>query len=485
MPVSILYSNALASGLAASPTPPLPESIRTGFDPRHLDGRWAERFGQALDAVTARRGLGEMGFFDLPDDRESLEQVRRQIEAEAAYPVDDLVVVGIGGSSLGARALSEALLGGGWNARTPEARGGRPRLHLLENADPDTMMELLGRLDLRRTRFNVVSKSGSTAETMAQFLVLEERLKSEVGPEALSRHLVFTTDPEAGALRRLARDVGIPTLPVPANVGGRFSVLSPVGLYPAAVMGIDIEALLDGARTVRDLSDTRVLRENPAGVLATLLHAWDVEGGAPMHVLMPYADGLRGLALWFQQLWAESLGKARDLTGAPVGRGPTPLAALGAVDQHSLLQLFMEGPRDKVVVFVRIRDREDPVRIPRSHEGEGAFGYLGGHTLSDLLEAERRATAEALRRAGRPSLTLEIERLDARTLGALFMLFQIATVHAGGLYRVDPLDQPGVEAGKILTYGLLGREGFTAPALVSESLGGARVGGNPDSPRTV
>jgi glucose-6-phosphate isomerase len=484
VPVSLLYSNALASGLSAAPAPPLSNAVRTTFAAAQLDGVWAERFRGAHDAVKRRREAGDMGFYALPDDAQGVDQVQALV-AQGVGQFDDLVLVGIGGSSLGGRAIADALLGGGWNAGAPETRGGRPRLHILENADPDTVLEIMQRLDPRRTQLNIVSKSGSTAETMAQFLVLERWIHDHVGEEAGRRHFVFTTDPASGGLRALANAHGIPSLPVPPSVGGRFSVLSSVGLYPAAATGIDITALLEGAREVREACETPVLRENPAGVLATLLHAWDVEGGAPIHVVMPYADRLRTLGLWFQQLWAESLGKARGVSGAPAGTGPTPVAALGAVDQHSLLQLFMEGPRDKVILFLRVNHRAASLPLPTSHAALGALNYLGGHTMEALLEAERRATAEALRRAGRPSMTLEIAALDARSLGGLFMLFEIATVYAGALYGVDPLDQPGVEAGKILTYGLLGREGYTSPSLVSEALGGARVGGNPDSPAPV
>jgi glucose-6-phosphate isomerase len=226
-----------------------------------------------------------------------------------------------------------------------------------------------------------------------------------------------------------------------------------------------VDALLAGAAAMVERCGTDELVKNPAGLLATLLHHAAVEGGKPIHVLMPYSDRLRSFALWFQQLWAESLGKAVDRSGRTVNTGATPLPAVGAVDQHSQVQLFMEGPRDKVVVFVAVRDPGDPVAIPALHGEVAELGYLGGHTLGELLDAERRATADALRQAGRPSMTIEIERVDAPALGALFMLFQIATVYAGALFGVDPLDQPGVELGKRLTYGLLGREGFPAPEL--------------------
>jgi glucose-6-phosphate isomerase len=208
-----------------------------------------------------------------------------------------------------------------------------------------------------------------------------------------------------------------------------------------------------------------VLRENPAGILATLLHRADVEHGAPIHVLMPYSDRLRSFAAWFQQLWAESLGKATDRKGNLVNRGPTPLPALGATDQHSLLQLLMEGPRDKVVLFLGVGSVPDPVEIPLIRQEFPALSYLGGHSLAELLETERKASMEALRQQGRPNLAIEVEDLTPGALGGLFMLFMITTVYAGALYGVDPLDQPGVELSKRLTYGLLGRDGYEKPRL--------------------
>jgi glucose-6-phosphate isomerase len=208
-----------------------------------------------------------------------------------------------------------------------------------------------------------------------------------------------------------------------------------------------------------------VLLENPAGVLATLLHQADTVQDAPIHVLMPYSDRLRSLALWFQQLWAESLGKARNREGKEIWVGPTPVAAVGATDQHSLLQLLMEGPRDKVVLFMGVTEVPDPVAIPRLRSESPALAYLGGHSLAELLDTERRATMEALRQEGRPSLNIQLKTLNARAMGEVFMLMQIATVIAGALYGVNPLDQPGVELGKGLTYGLLGREGFEKPSL--------------------
>ncbi len=465
-PLSFAYANFLAPALGPG----------RGIDPRRLapGGELAARFDGAMEVFRAREAAGELGFTALPGDTAARDAVQELADSFGQW-FEDLVVVGIGGSSLGGRAVADALLGPHWNVLDDEAREHYPRLHFLENADPDSVSALLARVDPRRTLFNVVSKSGSTAETMAQFLVLEEVVERAVGPDQVRGHFLFTTDPEGGVLRRLARDRGIPALAVPPNVGGRFSVLSPVGLLPAAVTGTSLEALLGGAADMLERCRRPELARNPAGLLAVLLHTAHVEQGASVHVLMPYGDPLRAFALWFQQLWGESLGKARSTAGAVVETGPTPLAALGAVDQHSLLQLFMEGPRDKAVVFLRVRERPDAVPIPGRHPDEEALSYLGGHTLEALLEAERRATAEALRQVGRPSAVLEIDRLDARALGELFMLFQVATILAGALYDVNPLDQPGVEAGKRFTYGLLGRKGVETPELAPEDGGDARV----------
>lgn len=435
-----------------------------GVDAAELEGGLSDAFPAAHAAVEARRAAGDMGFFDLPYATETIQQVRELADGFGQW-FEDVVVLGIGGSGLGTFALREALLGPGWNDRSDEEREHFPRLHVVDNPDPFTFRRLLERLDPSRVLFNVVSKSGSTAETMAQYLAARAWVEDELDPDQARGHFLFTTDPDRGALRQIAEAEEIPTAPVPENVGGRFSVLSPVGLLPAAVCGVDVEGLLAGAARMEERCRTDRLLENPAGLLATLLHRADTSDGRPIHVLMPYADQLRSLALWFQQLWAESLGKTVPGDGEPVHLGPTPLASVGATDQHSLVQLFMEGPHDKVVLFVGVEDRGGDVVVPERHPEIAALSYLGGHGLGELLETERRATAEALRRRGRPSATFLLPRVDAGSLGQLIMLFQVATVYAGALYGVDPLDQPGVELGKTLTYGLMGRDGYEAPIL--------------------
>jgi glucose-6-phosphate isomerase len=241
-------------------------------------------------------------------------------------------------------------------------------------------------------------------------------------------------------------------------VGGRFSVLSPVGLFPALLVGIDAVALLDGAEAMRRRCESDDPSRNPAGAFA--LHQWmaDTRRGRHIHVFMPYSDPLRDTAAWFVQLWAESLGKRRtDGTSA----GPTPVAALGATDQHSQVQLFMEGPADKTVTFVRADAGGVDLPIPSEHAELPDLAYLGGRSLGELLRAECDATAAALAARGRPSMTIRLEQVDPWHVGGLFMLLEIATAYAGELYGVNAFDQPGVELGKRFTYALFGRPGFS------------------------
>ncbi|MBI2796774.1 MAG: glucose-6-phosphate isomerase [Gemmatimonadetes bacterium] len=417
----------------------------------------AARFGQAHAALRAQHAAGILGFLDLPANAALLRQVTDFADARGSR-YRDVVVLGIGGSALGPIAMRTALRAPGWNALPDGSRDGWPRLHVLDNVDPRTIAALLDTLDLRQALFIVTSKSGGTAETMSQFLVVHEQL-ARVHGSRMTDHLAFVTDPEKGALRAIARREGIPAFDVPSNVGGRFSVLSPVGTLPAALVGIDVAQLLAGAGDMALRCAGGELRTNPAGVFAVLQWLADTRHGLKVQVLMPYRDALRDMAAWFVQLWAESLGKRRP-DGTHVG--PTPLPALGATDQHSQVQLFMEGPPDKTVVFLAAGRGEGDVTIPRAYGDIAELAYLGGHTLGELLDAERCATAGALARAGRPNATITLDAIDPWHVGALMMLFEIATIYAGDLYGVNPLDQPGVELGKQFTFAMLGRPGSDA-----------------------
>ncbi len=403
----------------------------------------------AIAAVSAARAAGGLAWWALPGDA-SIREPAQAMGASLASQFDELVVLGIGGSSLGPRAVISAL-SPLHNLRAKGQRAGA-RVFFPDNSDPDGFAALLDVLDLSKTGFVIASKSGGTAETLAQLLVLRDRL----GGGSRER-IVAITDPTKGALRRIADQEGWRTLPVPPPVGGRFSELTAVGLVPIAAAGLAAIAVCRGADAMRVRCEAKDVRENPAALLATLLHTFDTRKGRRIHVLFPYADALRDVGDWWVQLWAESLGKKREV-------GPTPIRAVGATDQHSLLQLLIEGPDDKAVVFVGVERPGRALAIPPYWSEHEELGYLGGKTMAQLLDAERRGTTAALAESSRPSLTITLPAVDAEQIGAFLFLWEAATAFAGALYGVDAFDQPGVELSKKITQGLLGRRGSEAHA---------------------
>jgi glucose-6-phosphate isomerase len=446
-----------------------------GLDRSRLP-KLTSRFAEVQSEVRRRRGAGEYGFYKLVDQGPTVRAIRTFAEG-MGQAHDHVLVLGIGGSALGTKALVNALRPPAWNELDDEGRDFFPRITVLENVDPTSVAAALERIDPRRVLVNVISKSGGTAETMAQYLIVRTWLEQALGAAAY-RHLVFTTDPARGALRELAQRDHIATLDVPPEVGGRFSVLSPVGLLPAALVGIDIDGLLDGARRSLERAESNDLLQNPAALYAALHWEADTSQDARVHVLMPYTDRLRELAEWYRQLWAESLGKRADREGRTVHSGPTPVGAVGATDQHSQVQLFMEGPYDKVITFVTVEDLGVDLEIPRPAEADAELppdlAYLPGHTLGELLRAEYQATSAALAQMGRMNCTLRLPDLSPHTLGEALMFFQLATGYAGVWYGIDPFDQPGVELGKRLTYAAMGRAGYepvgTGAALDSDEV---------------
>jgi len=432
----------------------------TSLTPKMLE-RLAPRLEGARRAVVDAAGTGMLGWMDLPgqDPAPYLD-----FATQNAGRYDCLLVIGIGGSALGTTALATALLPFYYNELSPAQRAQRPRLYVLDNVDPDETAALLGRLDLEKTLVNVISKSGTTGESMAGYLVVRERLAAAVGEAALKDHFVFTTDPTGGALRRIGEALGVTMFDLPPGVGGRFSVLSAVGLVPAALTGMDVRGLLAGARDMAEWTERAEGWDNPACLFAGVQYLEDTCLGRYISVMMPYSARLRDVADWYRQLWAESLGKETDRQGQTVNVGPLPVKALGVTDQHSQLQLYAEGPDDKVVTFVGVREFSETVTIPApGPEGE-ALAYLGGHTLAELLWAEQKATAWALAQRGRPSMTITLPRVDAFSVGAFLYMLEMAAAIAGELYDVDAFDQPGVELAKQATYALMGRPGYEALA---------------------
>jgi glucose-6-phosphate isomerase len=407
---------------------------------------------KAHEWFLGERQARRIAFMELPFDAEAA-RAAKELGSRLAKDADNVVVLGIGGSALGPRALFTGLADPFHNLKPRDQRTGA-RVFFPDNPDPATFSSLLEVLDLSRTRVIAITKSGGTAETWSQLLILRDLLQKKVGA-AWKNHVVAVTDPAKGSLRSVAKAEGFDTLPVPPEVGGRFSVLTAVGLLPAAAAGIDIDALLAGAGEMAKRCEEPDWRKNPAYLLASALYLLDTQRQRRIHVFMPYSDALRDLSDWFVQLWAESLGKTPQI-------GPSPMRAVGAVDQHSMLQLLMEGPQDKAAVFVAVEKPRVDMTIPKAYPEQPDVAYLGGHTLHGLLSAEQRATAAALAANGRPSVTIKIPAVTPKTVGGLMMLLEVATAFAGGLYGVNPFDQPGVEAGKRYACGLMGRPGYEA-----------------------
>lgn len=428
--VSLQLDTRLAYGDAVGPEGVAREDVEGLADElERVHTLMTERRRGGLDAEYASLNLHEQS-----------EAALAAIESEAQRlrGFADLLVIGIGGSNLGAMAVGQAL-----------AHGGRkqpgPQLHFLDNIDPDYLHDLLQSLRPDTTGVIAISKSGGTIETATQYLVVRDWLAAAHGRERAQQWVV--TDPEQGWLRALARSESLPALAVPPNVGGRYSVLSAVGLLPLAAHGVDIRALLAGARANAMRCTSPRAGENPALELAALYYLLDVRKHKRLSILMPYVHALRIFGDWYRQLWAESLGKPRS-DGTPAGT--LPVTALGAVDQHSQLQMYLESRRDKVFTFIALERWVHDVSIPLSDADRAVFPYLAGKRLDEVLAAEFVATRQVIADYGHPNLTLRLPRLDAHVLGQLIDLYQRATVYAGLLYGINPLDQPAVERGKRL-----------------------------------
>lgn len=400
----------------------------------------------AHEEIQADRHANILGFYDLPEyDVRPIEDFVAKLDSH----FDTMVVLGIGGSALGNRALYSAL-------RTE--RELPRRVFVYDNVDPVLLHEILAQIDLDTTLFNIITKSGTTAETMASYMILADLIRAR-HPGDYTRRIIITTDREKGFLRQVIKNEGYPSFIVPNNVGGRFSVLTDVGLLSSAFAGVDIRQLLSGAASMRRRCEELDTFGNPA-YLNGLLHFIYMREGKNISVMMPYSNSLYDLADWYRQLWAESLGKRYDVKGREIFVGQTPVKALGTTDQHSQVQLYTEGPNDKVFTFLSVENFAHDFTIPNLHPEREEVSYLGGKKLSELLNAERLATEIALTKAHRPNCNIVFPAIDEFHLGEFIMMFEIQTVFTGKLLHIDPLDQPGVEAGKIATYALMGKAGF-------------------------
>ncbi|HOA29669.1 MAG TPA: glucose-6-phosphate isomerase [Candidatus Cloacimonadota bacterium] len=419
--------------------------IPTAIDPQRIQD-FSQKCYEADQDIKSDRASDILGFYSLPEyDTSRIKDFVSSLDPR----FDTMVVLGIGGSALGNKALYNAL---------KTERNLQRKLFVFDNVDPVYLYEILSGIDLERTLFNVITKSGTTAETMAGYMILLDLIKTRF-PHDYRKRVIITTDKEKGFLRQIINQEGYASFVVPDNVGGRFSVLTDVGLLSSAFAGIDIDMLLQGAATMRNRCENPDIMANPA-YLNGLLHFLYMREGKNISVMMPYSNSLYDFADWYRQLWAESLGKRYDRKGREVYVGQTPVKALGTTDQHSQVQLYTEGPSDKVFTFLSVDKFQHDYVIPNLHPDRPEVSYLGGKKLSELLNAERFATEIALTKAGRPNCNLIFSEIDELTLGEAIMMYEIQTVFTGKLLNINPLDQPGVEAGKIATYALMGKAGF-------------------------
>lgn len=446
MTVKLDYNNMTADYVGAE----------QGFTKKDFDGaKFA--VSSAYKTVMENRGKGMMGWTELPYDQKEIVDDIIDTAKAIKKKFENFVVLGIGGSALGPIAVFQALCHLRHN-ELPKSKRKAPKLYVEDNVDPERMAALLSVIDLDKTMFNVVTKSGATSETMAQYLIVMDILKAKYGDKAKD-HMIATTSANKGNLIKIAKEEGFKTFYIPDGVGGRFSELCPVGLLPAAVVGIDIKAMLAGAAYMDKICSKKDVYKNPA-LMSALLQYLAIGKGKNISVMMPYADSLKYIADWYCQLWGESLGKAVDKNGNLVYAGQTPVKALGVTDQHSQIQLYREGPFDKVITLIAVENYRADVEISKGCESIPDVNFLCGHTLNELITAERKATEYALTTAKRLNHTIIVPEVNAFTIGELLFMFEMETAFAGAMLNIDTFNQPGVEGGKNATYALFGKNGY-------------------------
>ena len=445
--ISLYWKNATAEAVGE----------KHGVSPRELKAL-SSRVKAITKEMADQRKAKKLRYRDLPYDSQMIDDVNREVE-HFRDRCDTLIVLGIGGSALGNVALQSALNPWTYNYQSDRVRTG-PQLFVLDNVDPDQIKSVVDLIapKLKRTIINVISKSGETAETASQFILFRDLLQKKLG-KRYAENILATTDPKGGTLREICKAEGYRTLEVPDGVGGRFSVLSAVGLFSAAMCGIDIDALMAGAADMDKRVKDGEINGNPAALIAAIHYILN-QRGKNMSVMMPYSTSLYYLADWFRQLWAESIGKRDGVNKKNVYAGQTPIKALGATDQHSQVQLYREGPNDKVFTFMEVEKFEQKVSIPDSMKQVDTLKYLAGSNFQTLLNSEKVGTEYALLESQRPTMTVLFPKISAETVGQFIYLYEVATSYMGGLLEINPYDQPAVQLGKDATYALMGKDGY-------------------------
>ncbi len=428
--------------------------IDGGFSQKNFDDL-SEKITNAANQLDSKRANGQMDWRNLPYNQPVDEILDYAAQVQKNF--ESIVVLGIGGSALGPIALQQAINHPYYN-ELPREKRKFPKFYVADNVDPERLVYLFDVIDLDKTLFIVISKSGNTSETMSQFMIIKDMLEKELGKENAKSHIVCITDSEKGNLIKIAKDENYKTFYIPAGVGGRFSQLSPVGLLPAAICGIDIKELLAGAAFMDEACKNNP-QKNIAAMYATINYL-AMQNGQNITVMMPYADSLKYISDWYAQLWAESLGKSVDNNGKVVNVGQTPVKALGVTDQHSQIQLYNEGPYDKIITFISVENYRETITIPKIFEDMPAVGFLGGATHNELIQVEHYTTERALAKLNRMNMTIILPHINEFVIGQLFYMLEVATAFAGELLNINAFNQPGVEEAKNLTYGVFGKPGY-------------------------
>lgn len=406
---------------------------------------YSSKIGTYLEKIHARA----QGFYSIVDDQSIVDEIQQYADSVKGR-FDHIVVLGIGGSALGTLCIQQSL-----GHLLTMQRDNAPQLHVIDNIDPQLLTDLESVIDYSKTLFIVATKSGGTPETLALYFYFRKKLTDQ-GLDH-TEHCIFITDPQKGLLRKISTEEGVKAFAVPENVGGRFSVLTAVGLVPAALIGIDISALLAGGREMRDLFLSEDFEKNLPYQLAVIQYLL-AQKDKCMTVIMPYSQRLIRFADWYRQLLAESIGKEKNNAGEVVNVGLTPINALGVTDQHSQSQLYNEGPHDKFFIFIDVENLGPKLEIPALYPDVDQVNYLHGVDFAHLMKTELDATEQSFTDNNRPTLRLTIDQVDEKNLGSLFMFFEASIAFLGEFFDIDAFDQPGVELAKNLTREYLSKQ---------------------------
>lgn len=446
MSLTLDFTNCLAEAIGAT----------HGLTKSEVDTLVA-KFPKHHENIDEMRANGESGFFDLPyQDQTDLKALIKK----HAGQWENLLVVGIGGSIIAPRALFGALAHSQYNLLDPKARGKGPRVFFLDNPDPKSVTEFFDVIDPKKTLVQINGRTGTSVDTLGAFMWLADLFKKKVGKGALSAQFVICTEREKSPLAEIAKQEKIDLLPTPLNVTGRFGILGNQSILMAALCGFKVDELLKGGADMDKRCRHGDPHKNPAYMHSLIHYLLTRKRRKTMHVMFSFSNRVHAIGEWYNHLASVSLGKMLNRKGKAVHVGPSPVAGVGSLDLHGQQQLFAEGPFDKVVTFVTVKNHGAEVTVPGSYPKIEAAAYLKDATMTSMLDHAYWSAEQHITVAGRPNMAIHLDTVDEHHIGGLVYLLQLSTAMSAELYGIDPFDQPGVEYGKHAVFGLMGRAGF-------------------------